>query len=191
MLIIILLIHKLITCYVEVLLLRIWMQLSNCYFYHPLSQFIIKITQPIINITRLVIKPFKILSTRYNNIIIIILISYIFLILKYLLLLNIEFKSIKIDYICLLIGLLSLVKSIGYLVFFIIMCSSIMNLLCFQNNIFYHVIFQLTRYVIFLTKNILPTVILGVDFSIIIIMLVLNILNFFGIYLFPNLWDFI
>lgn len=41
--------------YVMVLLLRIWMQWSRCDFYNPFSQFIVRITQPIIGPLRRVI----------------------------------------------------------------------------------------------------------------------------------------
>jgi len=42
------LVTTLIDLYIMVLLLRIWMQWVHCDFYNPFSQFIVKITQPVI-----------------------------------------------------------------------------------------------------------------------------------------------
>ncbi len=41
--------------YTMVLLLRIWMQWAHCDFYNPFSQFVVKVTQPIIGPLRRVI----------------------------------------------------------------------------------------------------------------------------------------
>ena len=65
------LVKTLIDLYVMVLLLRIWMQWSRCDFYNPLSQFVVKITQPIIKPLRRVlpaIGPIDRKSTRLNSI---------------------------------------------------------------------------------------------------------------------------
>ncbi|WP_337225167.1 YggT family protein, partial [Proteus terrae] len=42
------LLSTVIELYTMALLLRVWMQWSRCDFYNPFSQFIVKITQPII-----------------------------------------------------------------------------------------------------------------------------------------------
>ncbi|HBE4750650.1 TPA: osmotic shock tolerance protein YggT, partial [Escherichia coli] len=42
------LLSTVIELYTMVLLLRIWMQWAHCDFYNPFSQFVVKVTQPII-----------------------------------------------------------------------------------------------------------------------------------------------
>lgn len=45
------LLSTVIELYTMVLLLRIWMQWAHCDFYNPFSQFVVKVTQPIIAAT--------------------------------------------------------------------------------------------------------------------------------------------
>ncbi|EGZ4913001.1 YggT family protein [Escherichia coli] len=49
------LLSTVIELYTMVLLLRIWMQWAHCDFYTPFSQFVVKVTQPIIGPLRRVI----------------------------------------------------------------------------------------------------------------------------------------
>lgn len=49
------LLSTVIELYTMVLLLRIWMQWAHCDFYNPFSQFVVKVTQPIIEPLRRVI----------------------------------------------------------------------------------------------------------------------------------------
>ncbi|KDF13318.1 hypothetical protein AF42_03419 [Citrobacter freundii MGH 56] len=51
------LLSTVIELYTMALLLRVWMQWSRCDFYNPFSQFIVKITQPIIGPLRRIIPP--------------------------------------------------------------------------------------------------------------------------------------
>ncbi|HIA5332609.1 TPA: YggT family protein, partial [Salmonella enterica] len=51
------LLSTVIELYTMVLLLRVWMQWARCDFYNPFSQFVVKITQPIIGPLRRIIPP--------------------------------------------------------------------------------------------------------------------------------------
>ncbi len=48
MLALIFLVTTVMAIYIKVLLLRIWMQWARCDFYNPFSQFVVKITQPVV-----------------------------------------------------------------------------------------------------------------------------------------------
>ncbi|SUH35009.1 Integral membrane protein YggT involved in response to extracytoplasmic stress (osmotic shock) [Salmonella enterica subsp. enterica] len=50
------LLSTVIELYTMVLLLRVWMQWARCDFYNPFSQFVVKITQPIIGPLRRIIR---------------------------------------------------------------------------------------------------------------------------------------
>lgn len=50
------LLSTVIELYTMVLLLRVWMQWARCDFYNPFSQFVVKITQPIIGPLRRIIQ---------------------------------------------------------------------------------------------------------------------------------------
>lgn len=49
------LLSTVIELYTMVLLLRVWMQWARCDFYNPFSQFVVKVTQPIIGPLRRII----------------------------------------------------------------------------------------------------------------------------------------
>lgn len=55
MLALIFLVTTVMAIYIKVLLLRIWMQWARCDFYNPFSQFVVKITQPVVKPLRRII----------------------------------------------------------------------------------------------------------------------------------------
>lgn len=103
--------------YVMVLLLRIWMQWSRCDFYNPFSQFIVRITQPIIGPLRRVIPSLGPVDTAS------LLVAFILTTLKFPLLLLIQAGVISLDPVNLLVGLLSLLKAAGSLISGSLLCA--------------------------------------------------------------------
>ncbi len=115
------LVKTLIDLYVMVLLLRIWMQWSRCDFYNPLAQFVVKITQPIVKPLRRILPALGPIDTAS------LLLAFVLTTLKYPLLLLIQVGVFSVDPANLLVGLLSLLKSAGYLVFWVIIIRSLMS----------------------------------------------------------------
>ncbi|QKJ88574.1 YggT family protein [Paramixta manurensis] len=175
------LVKTLIDLYVMVLLLRIWMQWSRCDFYNPLSQFIVKVTQPILKPLRRIIPAIGPVDTAS------LLLAFVLTTLKYPILLLIQVGALSVDPMNLLVGLLSLIKSAGYLVFWVIIIRSLMSWVSQGRSPIDYVLIQLTEPLMAPIRRILPAM-GGIDFSAMIVVLILYMLNYLGMDLFPGLW---
>lgn len=167
--------------YVMVLLLRIWMQWSRCDFYNPLSQFIVKITQPIIGPLRRITPSIGPVDTAS------LLVAFILTTLKFPLLLLIQAGVLAIGPVNLLVGLLSLLKSAGSLVFWVIIVRSIMSWVSQGRSPMEFVLMQLTEPLMAPIRRFIPAM-GGIDFSAMGVIIILYLLNYLGMDLFPGLW---
>ncbi|MCE0801078.1 YggT family protein [Buttiauxella sp. A2-C1_F] len=175
------LVKTLIELYVMVLLIRIWMQWSRCDFYNPFAQFIVKITQPIVGPLRRVIPSIGPIDTSS------LLLAFILTTLKYPVLLLIQVGALSLDPMNLLVGLLSLLKSAGTLVFWVIIIRSLMSWISQGRSPIEYVLMQLTEPMMAPIRRVLPAM-GGIDFSAMIVILILYALNYLGMDLFPGLW---
>lgn len=175
------LVKTLIELYVMVLLLRIWMQWSRCDFYNPFSQFIVKVTQPIIGPLRRVIPPLGPIDTAS------LLLAFILTTLKYPLLLLIQAGVLSLDPMNLLVGALSLLKSAGTLVFWVIIIRSLMSWVSQGRSPIEYVLMQMTEPMMAPIRRIIPAM-GGIDFSAMGVIIILYLLNYLGMDLFPGLW---
>lgn len=175
------LVKTVIELYVLVLLLRIWMQWAHCDFYNPLAQFVVKITQPIIGPLRRVIPAVGPIDSAS------LLLAFVLTTLKYPLLVAINNGGFSLSLSLLLIGVLSLLKSAGNLVFWVILIRSIMSWVSQGRSPVDYVLYQLTEPLMSPIRRWLPAM-GGIDFSAMIVILILYALNYLGMDLFPNLW---
>ncbi|WP_300001348.1 YggT family protein [uncultured Cedecea sp.] len=175
------LVKTLIELYVMVLLIRIWMQWSRCDFYNPFAQFVVKITQPVIGPLRKIIPSLGPIDTSS------LLVAFILTTLKYPLLLLIQAGALSLDPMYLLIGLLSLLKSSGIMVFWVIIARSLMSWISQGRSPMEYVLIQMTEPMMAPIRRILPAM-GGIDFSAMIVILILYALNYLGMDLFPGLW---
>lgn len=176
------LVKTVIDLYVMVLLLRIWMQWSRCDFYNPFSQFIVKITQPIIGPLRRVIPSLGPVDSAS------LLVAFLLTTLKYPLLLLIQVGALSLSPMNLLVGLLSLLKATGMLVFWMVIVRSLMSWVSQGRSPFEFVLAQLTEPLMMPIRRILPAM-GSIDFSGMGVILVLYLLNYLGMDLFPGLWN--
>ncbi|SUW62304.1 YGGT family [Buttiauxella agrestis] len=175
------LVKTLIELYVMVLLIRIWMQWSRCDFYNPFAQFIVKITQPIVGPLRRVIPSMGPIDTSS------LLVAFILTTMKYPILLLIQVGALSLDPMNLLVGLLSLLKSAGTLVFWVIIIRSLMSWISQGRSPIEYVLMQLTEPMMAPIRRVLPAM-GGIDFSAMVVILILYALNYLGMDLFPGLW---
>ncbi|MEW7312251.1 YggT family protein [Buttiauxella gaviniae] len=175
------LVKTLIELYVMVLLIRIWMQWSRCDFYNPFAQFIVKITQPIVGPLRRVIPSIGPIDTSS------LLVAFILTTLKYPILLLIQVGALSLDPMNLLVGLLSLLKSAGTLVFWVIIIRSLMSWISQGRSPIEYVLMQMTEPMMAPIRRIIPAM-GGIDFSAMVVILILYALNYLGMDLFPGLW---
>lgn len=175
------LVKTVIELYVMVLLIRIWMQWSRCDFYNPFAQFVVKITQPIVGPLRKVIPSLGPIDTSS------LLVAFILTTLKYPVLLLIQVGVLSLDPMNLLVGLLSLLKSAGTMVFWVIIVRSLMSWISQGRSPIEYVLIQMTEPMMAPIRRILPAM-GGIDFSAMIVILILYALNYLGMDLFPGLW---
>ncbi|RPH26100.1 YggT family protein [Buttiauxella warmboldiae] len=175
------LVKTLIELYVMVLLIRIWMQWSRCDFYNPFAQFIVKITQPVLGPLRRVIPSIGPIDTSS------LLLAFILTTLKYPILLLIQVGALSLDPMNLLVGLLSLLKSAGTLVFWVIIIRSLMSWISQGRSPVEYLLMQLTEPMMAPIRRVIPAM-GGIDFSAMVVILILYALNYLGMDLFPGLW---
>src|SRR5476651_586756 len=174
------LVKTLIDLYIMVLLLRIWMQWTRCDFYNPFSQFIVKITQPVIKPLRRVIPSIGPMDTAS------LLLAFILATLKFPLELLIQLGGVSPDPIYLLVGLLTLLKAAGQLVFWVIIIRSLMSWISQGRSPMDQVLYQLSEPMMAPIRRIIPAM-GGIDFSAMVVILILYAFNYLGMDLFPTI----
>lgn len=175
------LVKTLIDLYVMVLLLRIWMQWSRSDFYNPLSQFVVKITQPVVIPLRRILPSLGPIDSAS------LLLAFLLTTLKYPLLLLIQVGALSLSPMNLLVGLLSLVKSAGYLVFWVVIIRALMSWVSQGRSPVDALLYQLTEPLMAPIRRVIPAM-GGIDFSAMAVILILYLFNYLGMDLFPGLW---
>jgi len=175
------LVKTLIDLYVMVLLLRIWMQWARSDFYNPFAQFVVKITQPVIGPLRRIIPPLGPIDSAS------LLLAFVLTTIKFPLLLLIQGGGLSINLMNLFFGLISLVKAAGYLVFWLIIIRSLMSWVSQGRGAMDYVLMQLTEPLMSPIRRIIPAM-GGIDFSAMVVVLILYMLNYLGMDLLGELW---
>src|SRR5690606_22114884 len=108
--------------YIMVVILRIWLQAARADFYNPFSQFIVKATQPVVAPLRRVIPSVGSVDLAT------VLFAYVLCVLKFVAMILIASGgavSFSTDF--LFLGLLSLIKAAGGLLFWVLLLRSILS----------------------------------------------------------------
>lgn len=172
----------LINFYSLILVLRVWLRLANVDYYNPLSQFVVKLTAPIIAPLHKIFPTVKNLETA-SLMLIFLLGSAKFLFLALAFNDEIELQPIG----ALLLGALSLIKNIGVAIFYVLIASAISSWFNRGNNAIFYALYQLNEPLLHPIRRFLPT--LGaIDFSPMVIMFILLFLNRFFMDLFNAYW---
>ena len=169
------LLSTVIELYTMVLLLRIWMQWAHCDFYNPFSQFVVKVTQPIIGPLRRVIPAMGPIDSAIKAIVL--------------------FKVVTFLPIIWIAGLLILLKTIGLLIFWVLLVMAIMSWVSQGRSPIEYVLIQLADPLLRPIRRLLPAM-GGIDFSPMILVLLLYVINMgvaevlqaTGNMLLPGLW---
>lgn len=167
--------------YVMVLLLRIWMQWVHSDFYNPFSQFVVKITQPIVGPLRRVIPSLGPIDSAS------LLLAFLLMTIKYPLLVLIQSGSMSLSLYNLLFGIISLVKAAGYLIFWVMIIRALMSWVSQGRSPMDYLLYQLTEPLMAPIRRILPAM-GGIDFSAMLVILILYLINYLGMDLLGELW---
>ncbi|ANI30047.1 membrane protein [Yersinia entomophaga] len=167
--------------YVMVLLLRIWMQMVHSDFYNPFSQFVVKITQPIVGPLRRIIPSLGPIDSAS------LLLAFLLMTIKYPLLLLIQGGGMSLSPYNLLFGVISLVKAAGYLIFWVMIIRALMSWVSQGRSPMDYLLYQLTEPLMAPIRRILPAM-GGIDFSGMVVILILYLINYLGMDLLGELW---
>lgn len=179
------LLSTVIELYTMIVLLRVWMQWARCDFYNPFSQFVVKVTQPIVGPLRKVIPAMGPIDSAS------LLVAFILCVLKAITL----FMVITFQPIIWFSAVLILLKTIGLLIFWVLMLMAIMSWISRGRSPVEFVLMQLADPLLRPIRKLLPSM-GGIDFSPMVLVLLLYAVNMgigellqaTGNILLPGLW---
>lgn len=152
-----------------ILIMRVWLQLVKADFYNPLSQFIVKVSNPLVVPLRRVISGVGGIDLAT------VLLAYIVATAKFVTVTLLSGGAIDI-LLSAYIGLIILGKQIGFLFFVIMLVMALMSWVVQGYNPTQMVFQQLTEPVLRPIRKIIPSI-GGLDLSVLIAFLLLNVIN--------------
>lgn len=151
-----------------ILIMRVWLQWVKADFYNPLSQFIVKVSNPLVIPLRRVIPGLGGLDLAT------VLIAYVIATLKFVTLAALSGESLGV--LAFYIGLLVLLKQAGFLLFIIMIIMAIMSWVVQGYNATLMVLSQLTEPFLNPIRKIIPNM-GGLDLSMLFAFLAMNVIN--------------
>jgi YggT family protein len=154
-----------------ILIMRVWLQVVKADFYNPLSQFVVKASNPLVIPLRRFIPGLGGIDLAT------VLLAYAVAVGKFLTMVLISGQTAEVPAaLYFYIGLLALIKQVGFLFFVIMMVMAIMSWVMQGYNPTQAVLHQLTEPVLRPIRRILPNM-GGLDLSFIAAFLLLNVVN--------------
>jgi YggT family protein len=177
------LISTLFDLYIMMVILRIWLQAARADFYNPFSQFVVKITQPIVAPMRRVIPSIRNIDMAT------LLFAYILCVLKFVVLVLVASQgSVIFSSDFLLIGVLSLIKAAGGMLFWVLLIRAILSWISQGRSPIEYVFHQLTEPMLRPIRNRLPDL-GGIDLSVLVMFIALQFANYLMADLVGPLWQ--
>ncbi|WP_341664300.1 YggT family protein [Vibrio sp.] len=176
------LISTLFDLYIMVVILRIWLQAARADFYNPFSQFIVKATQPVVAPLRRVIPSVGSIDLAT------VFFAYVLCIIKFVAIIFIASGgsvSFSADFFYL--GLLSLIKAAGGLLFWVLLIRAILSWVSQGRSPIEYVFHQLTEPMLAPIRRIIPAM-GGFDLSVLVLFIGLQFANFLMGDLIGSIW---
>jgi len=151
-----------------ILIIRVWLQWVKADFYNPLSQFIVKVSNPLVVPLRKIVPGLGGLDLAT------VLIAYAVATLKFVTLAALSGESLGV--LAFYIGLLVLLKQAGFLLFVIMIIMAIMSWVVQGYNSTLMVLSQLTEPFLNPIRKIIPNM-GGLDLSMLAAFLLMNVIN--------------
>ncbi|TYK66372.1 YggT family protein [Colwellia echini] len=151
-----------------ILIVRVWLQWVKADFYNPLSQFVVKVSNPLVVPLRRIIPGFGGLDLAT------LLLAYAVATLKFVSLAALSGQSLGV--FAFYIGLLALFKQAGFLLFIIMIIMAVMSWVVQGYNATLMVLSQLTEPFLNPIRKIIPNM-GGLDLSMLVAFLAMNVIN--------------
>lgn len=161
------LIDTLFSLYLMVVLLRIWLQLARADFYNPFSQFIVKVTHPVVGPLRKVIPSIGRLDTAS------LVFAFIIAALKILVLQYMQWNALPGIVPVVIASLYMLVYEALQLMFYVIIIRAILSWVSQGQNPIEYLMHQLTEPLIAPVRRFIPPI-GGLDLSPLVVLLALG-----------------
>ncbi|ELX8380614.1 YggT family protein [Providencia vermicola] len=161
----------LIQLYIFVLLLRVWMQWVRADYYNPFSQFVAKITKPIVIPLRRLIPAIGPIDTAS------VVVAFILALVSIVVSLSLTNTLPILGITVIPIGIILLLTYAGKLIFWMILIRAIMSWVSQGRNSVDYLLYQLTEPLMAPIRRIIPAM-GGLDFSAMIVMFILIALNY-------------
>ena len=152
-----------------ILIVRVWLQWVKADFYNPLSQFIVKVSNPLVVPLRRIIPGFGGMDLAT------IFVAYLVATLKFVTLTAIAGESLGVG-LAFYIGLLVLIKQAGFLLFMVMIIMAVMSWVVQGYNPTLAIFHQLTEPFLNPLRRIIPNM-GGLDLSMIVAFLIMNVIN--------------
>ncbi len=161
------LVETLFGLYLMVVILRLWLQLVRADFYNPFSQFVVKVTQPIVGPLRRVIPAMGKFDTATFVIALIIACLKTFVIVSLV-------RGLSIDpFSLMIVGVIEVIKEVFNLMFWMLIIRALLSWVSQGQNPIEYVIAQLTEPFLRPIRKIIPPI-GGLDLSILVAIIALQ-----------------
>ena len=155
--------------YLMVVLLRIWLQWARADFYNPLSQFVVKVTNPVIIPLRRMLPSIGKIDTA-SLLLAIVLVVAKSVCLRYLTLGQVFLPNLMV------MTLPLMAREALTLFFWVLIIRAIMSWFSQGNHPVEYLLHQLTEPVLRPVRRIIPPI-AGLDLSVLVVIIALNVLN--------------
>lgn len=152
-----------------ILVLRVWLQLVRADFYNPLSQFIVKVSNPLVIPLRRIIPGLGGIDLST------IILAYLIATLTFIIIPLINGGPID-AVMALYLGLIYLIKQTGMLLFIIMLVMALMSWVVQGYNPTQMIFHQLTAPILTPIRRVIPSI-GGLDLSVLVAFLSLNVIN--------------
>lgn len=164
--------------YTDFLLMRVWLQLSSVDFYNPFCQLVFRVTQPMVSPIRRFVTPVRRVDTAA-----LLLALLLTLVKGQILLLQAQLVGLPI----ILLGWLALMKSSGQLIFWVILLHALLSWFQQERHPIKYPLSKLANPLLEPLRRCLPQN-TGIDFSPMLAMLILLVLNHLGADMVGGVW---
>ncbi|MFC0323640.1 YggT family protein [Gallibacterium melopsittaci] len=176
------LIQTIIGVYLFILVAKTWLQYCRVNAYNPLSQTLIKLTQPVLAPVR------KVIPMKFNIDFSALFVAFVLGALKLPILYWLMSERFSLDLIYIvLLGVLSIAKAWGEMIFWAIFLRAIMSWFSRGNNPLDYVLYQISEPLLAPIRRILPSTGM-LDFSVMVLGILLILLNNVLFDIFGQLW---
>lgn len=179
------LVSTLFDLYITVVLLRVWLQWARADFYNPFSQFVVKMTQPVVAPLRRIIPSVGQLDMAT------LVFAYLLSVAKFFAVQMVDTGGFVFDVGYFIIGFFAMIKAFGNLLFWVMILRAILSWVSQGNSPIEYVMYQLSEPFLAPIRRFIPAI-GGLDLSMLALFILLQFLNFLiGNMLQPyfgNLW---